>query len=771
MQELLTIGTGAITSLLVLLGIGFALAPGFAALRRRPRTQRTAVVSVVAAVCAVGAMLGHFPMGQGVLGDLRAVVIATAALLGGPIPAIAAALGASAYRLALGGQAGAALVNIWVATVISIVYLRFGFSRTPRGLATLGVLLALSLLPASAFLFGSAPPAEVLRVGFTVFLFAAVIYPVGLISFGGLLLNEQRRAEEEADLRNVNAALSLEAARSMGVFEASNVAMAWSDLDTGLIIRANEEYARFTGYSEDELIGMSFDRFAVPEERSADFAVLSSLRAGTTPSIAGERRFLRKNGSAAWGLSSTTAVREDGVLRYAFTMVQDVTDRKKARAEVDYLATHDSLTGLVNRTVFHATTAEALTTIAGSGMVAVLYLDLDEFKEVNDTLGHAAGDAILIDMARRIRGVCRRDDVAARIGGDEFAILRRDAATLEEVRQFAAAMMERLSVPYDIAGTSFGATISVGIAIGPVDSTSAGELIKKADIALYAAKSGGGGTFRFFELEMERRQIERQALKVDLATALANQELEVVYQPIVDLHTGRVASCEALLRWHHPRRGLIAPAEFIPLAEETGLIVPIGNWVLSSACTAAMSWPPHVGVSVNISSAQFQDARSLAQRITDILGHTSLNPARLELEITETLLLQGSESNLLVLRDLRRLGIKIALDDFGIGYSSLGYLQQFPFDKIKIDRSFVAEVAERKVARAVIRAVVGLGHSLNMRITAEGVETQKQLDRIKAKGCDEVQGYVFSAAVPVADIAARIADLEGDTSLPRALTA
>ena len=771
MQELLTIGTGAVTSLLVLLGIGFVLAPGFALLRRRPRKQRTALISVIAAVCAVGAMLGHFPMGHGVLGDLRAVVIAAAALLGGPIPAIAAAVGASAYRLALGGQATAALVNIWIAAAISILYVRFNFSTAPRGLAILGVLLALSLLPASAFLFGSAPPAEVIRVGFTVVLFAAIIYPVALVSFAGLLLNQQHRADDEANLRNANAALSLEAARTMGVFEASSVAMAWGELDSGRIIRVNEEYARFTGHSEGELIGMSFSDLSVPEDRAADMAIFKPLREGTIPSIAGERRFLRKNGTVAWGLRSSTGVLEDGVPRYAFMMVQDVTERNKARSEVDYLAAHDSLTGLFNRAVFHRATSDALSRRAPDGLVGMLYLDLDEFKEINDTLGHPAGDTILVEMARRIRGACGKDDVAARIGGDEFAILRKNATTAEEVGRFAEVVMESLATPYDIAGTAFRATISLGISLGPIDSTDANDLIKKADIALYSAKAGGGGKFRFFELEMETRLIERQALKLDLAAALANNELELVYQPLVDLHTAKVASCEALLRWHHPRRGLILPTEFIPLAEETGLIVPIGDWVLATACREAMTWPAHVGVSVNISSAQFQGGHPLALRVAELLARTGMKPAQLELEITETLLLQGNESNLQVLRDLRQLGIKIALDDFGTGYSSLGYLQQFPFDKIKIDRSFVQEVTVREESKAVIRAVVGLGHSLNMRITAEGVESREQLDSIAAKGCDEVQGYFFSKAVAATDVTALIAEIEGRPSPVEALRA
>ncbi len=289
-------------------------------------------------------------------------------------------------------------------------------------------------------------------------------------------------------------------------------------------------------------------------------------------------------------------------------------------------------------------------------------------------------------------------------------------------------------------------------------------LIRKADIALHTANAVGGSAYLFFKPEMEERLIVRQELKVDLAAALSNNELEVEYQPIVDLRTGAVTSLEALLRWRHPRKGVIPPSEFIPLAEETGLIVPIGDWVLNQACREAMDWPASVGVAVNVSSAQFHD-QMLVFRVTEVLAKSGLSPHRLKLEITETVLLQGSEDNLRFLRDLRQLGVKVALDDFGTGYSSLAYLQLFPFDRIKIDRSFIAEVTTRQESRVVIRAVIELGHSLKMRITAEGVESQEQFDRISAKGCDEAQGFLFSKAVPPDEVPALIARLAARPTL------
>ena len=306
---------------------------------------------------------------------------------------------------------------------------------------------------------------------------------------------------------------------------------------------------------------------------------------------------------------------------------------------------------------------------------------------------------------------------------------------------------------------------SIGISLGPQDGEDADALIKTADIALHAAKAAGSGSpFLFFASEMEERLVAREELKVDLTAALANNELEIEYQPSVDLRTGAVTSFEALLRWRHPLKGMMPPSEFIPLAEETGLIVPIGDWVLHQACREAMRWPTHVCVAVNVSSAQFS-GRLFAPRVANALARSGLDPRRLELEITETLLLSGSDETQSGLRDLRQLGLKIALDDFGTGYSSLGYLQQFPFDRIKIDRSFVTELATREESRALVRAVIELGHSLHMRLTAEGVETHEQLDRVSAKGCDEAQGFLFSKSVPPHEVPALIARIEASNTI------
>jgi diguanylate cyclase (GGDEF)-like protein/PAS domain S-box-containing protein len=765
MTVFLVMGAAVLTNVLALLGMAFILSRGFGLLWSRPERERKVVTGVAFSVMAIGSMMMSFPLGPGIIGDFRNVVVAVAAVVGGPIPAVIAATVAIAYRVHLGGQFGPAAVGIATAAGLSIAFERTKLVKTPRNLALFGIVLAIanSLLPLVAFLLATETLEQAIHTGTTFLIFAGVLYPAVLVVVGGLLRSEQSRAEAESELRTVNAALSLDAARSEGVFERTGVAMVWSDLGSGRIIRANPQFAEFTGYSEAELCGKRFEELSVPEDRERDLSTLRPFMAGDIASVSDERRYLRKDGIVVWGMRSLTAVR-DGESWHAFAIVQDVTERKRAHEEIAYLASHDSLTGLVNRLVFLSELANASTRRRPLELIAVLYLDLDDFKEINDRLGHPAGDAILVEVAQRLRDCTTKDDIVARIGGDEFAVLRKDAISPGEICDLAEKIINRVKEPF-AQGSDFVKTeISLGIAQGPRDGVDSEELIKRADIALYIAKAAGGGIYRFFEPEMEERMVARQALKVDLAAALFNDELEIDYQPIIDLQIGGVASFEALLRWRHPRNGRIPPSDFIPLAEETGLIVPIGDWVVEQACVEAMTWPAYVSVAVNVSPVQFHD-RSLALRIAAILAKTGLSAHRLELEITETVLLQDSEDNLRCLRDLRQLGVKIALDDFGTGYSSLGYLRRFRFDRIKIDRSFVMDVIERPEARAVIRAVIGLGHSINVRITAEGVETQEQLEIIAAKGCDEGQGYLISKPVGPQQVLALIAQLSARSPL------
>ena len=464
---------------------------------------------------------------------------------------------------------------------------------------------------------------------------------------------------------------------------------------------------------------------------------------------------------------------------------EDVTEQRRAEARISHMARHDALTGLPNRLFFHERLEQSLRPLrhrpgaesgpgavparngadpGGPGGVAVLWIDLDRFKDVNDTLGHPAGDALLKAVAGRIatatRARGRRDAGAAtiaRLGGDEFAVAmpvgdgpaaRADAAAL------AARLVSVLNEPFEIDGHQVVAGASVGIALAPEDGDDPDRLLKAADLALYRAKAEGRGTFRAFEPEMDRHAQARRAMETDLRRALAAGEFEVHYQPLLDLRTDHVAGFEALLRWNHPERGRVPPAEFVPVAEEIGLIVPIGDWVLRTACAEAATWPGDLKVAVNLSPAQFK-SRKLASSVAEALGASRLPPDRLELEITETVLLECSEQNVEQLHQLRALGARIAMDDFGTGYSSLSYLRSFPFDKIKIDRSFVRDLDGdwRGGCAAIIRAVAGLGASLGVCTTAEGIETAAQLAFVRAEGCTEVQGYHLSPPRPAAEIA------------------
>jgi diguanylate cyclase (GGDEF)-like protein len=431
---------------------------------------------------------------------------------------------------------------------------------------------------------------------------------------------------------------------------------------------------------------------------------------------------------------------------------EDITERRCAEAKISHLARHDPLTNLPNRVLFREFLDRAFAKPRSGEGCAVLCLDLDHFKTVNDTLGHAIGDEVLKLAAVRLMTAVQSADMVARIGGDEFAVVQTGVARPEQCSELASRIVELLSRPFEIGGRPIEIGTSVGIAIAPNDGTNSDQLLKNADMALYLAKSDGRGTHRFFEREMDRRLQARHTLEVDLRAAITNAEFELHYQPIIRLADGRVSGLEALVRWNHPQRGLIPPGQFIPLAEETGLIVPLGEWVLRTACAQAARWSEPVGVAVNLSAVQFK-GRNLVQIALSALAASGLAPSRLDLEITESVLLQDEANTLATLHQLRGLGVRISMDDFGTGYSSLAYLRSFPFDKIKIDRSFVRDMTERSDAQAIIRAVTGLANSLKISTVIEGIETEEQLKMAKAEGCNEAQGFLFSKPLPEREVA------------------
>ncbi|MFC0388427.1 putative bifunctional diguanylate cyclase/phosphodiesterase [Muricoccus vinaceus] len=428
---------------------------------------------------------------------------------------------------------------------------------------------------------------------------------------------------------------------------------------------------------------------------------------------------------------------------------EDVTDSRRAESRIRHLANHDALTGLPNRRRFNERLAEAIQ--AGSKL-AVLFLDLDQFKNVNDTLGHQAGDELLRSAANRIRGCVREVDLIARQGGDEFAVLiEGEACRPERVEALAKRIVDVLALPFDLSGYQASVGVSIGIATALDAAASADSILKHADVALYSAKAAGRGTFRVFEASMAADLQARIDLEGDLRGALEREELEVHYQPVFDIRRGRLSGFEALLRWRHPVRGMVSPADFIPIAEETGMIVQIGEWVLRRVCMEAAGFPKGIKVAVNISPVQFAGG-SLVDIVRDALIQSSFMAGCLELEITESALLQDSEAIVETLHRLRSLGIRIALDDFGTKYSSLTYLRSFPFDKIKIDQSFVRDMASRNDCLAIVRSVASLAAQLGMTTTAEGVESSAQLEQIREAGCTEAQGYFFGRAEPLASL-------------------
>jgi diguanylate cyclase (GGDEF)-like protein len=495
----------------------------------------------------------------------------------------------------------------------------------------------------------------------------------------------------------------------------------------------------------------------------AGFVLLGLLLANAMRLIQPLRDLTRAIHAMARGAQDAAiphAARTDelGTVARALQHLQEETaERARAEALVTHMARHDALTRLPNRILFREELDDGLMRAHRDEALAVLCLDLDNFKAVNDTLGHPVGDALLKVVAERLAECIGETDTVARLGGDEFAIVQTGAAQPVAATVLAQQLIETIAAPYEIDGHSVVIGTSIGIAIAPNDGSDPDAILKNADLALYRAKAEGRGNYRFFETAMDASMQVRRRLELDLRSALALDQFELMYQPLVDLTTAEIKGFEALLRWRHPVRGLVSPGEFIPLAEEIGLIGPIGAWVLRRACAEAATWPGHLSVAVNLSPAQFT-GKGLVLDVVTALGASLLAPRRLELEITEAVLLHDTDATLATLTHLKELGVSISMDDFGTGYSSLSYLRKFPFDKIKIDQSFIRDLAVRPESMAIVRAVAGLGRSLGISTTAEGVETIDQLKTVKAEGCTQVQGFLLSRPLAASDVPRVLAD-------------
>ncbi|WFS04556.1 bifunctional diguanylate cyclase/phosphodiesterase [Rhizobium tumorigenes] len=464
-------------------------------------------------------------------------------------------------------------------------------------------------------------------------------------------------------------------------------------------------------------------------------------------------------------LAGRPIVSESGQFQGYRGTATDITEEVEAQERAAHLAHHDALTGLPNRVLFRDRLNVAIASHREeTARIAVICLDLDHFKEVNDTLGHGAGDVLLQQLSGRLTSCVRRSDTVARLGGDEFAIIQVGVNQPHEAEQLSRRLINALKEPFSIDGQELHIGVSIGIAIADLADGDPERLLKNADIALYRAKQAGRATYKIFEPKMDMELQARKALEHDLRQAVLKNELEVHYQPLIDLETRTITGVEALVRWRHPTRGLVSPADFIPLAEETGLIIPIGVWVLETACTQAVEWP-NLRVAVNLSPVQFR-SRELIETVEDVLRRTGLPAERLELEITESVLINDANAALSILNALKTLGVKIAMDDFGTGYSSLGYLNSFPFDKIKIDKSFIGDMNAQEKSGAIVRSVISLGQSLNMITTAEGVETIEQANFLTEEGCDQLQGFYFSKPVTAVELSRFLENWTGFESGP-----
>jgi len=523
----------------------------------------------------------------------------------------------------------------------------------------------------------------------------------------------------------------------------------------GRWLQVNHSLCRLLGYSERELMAIDYLKVLHPNDLSPALANFKDLLRGRIPACQMEKRYIHKSGEEVWGLWSASLA-QDAHARTPnlIFQIQDITIRKQAEEKLHHDAFHDALTGLPNRALFtdHVKLAIARLHRRGDQRFAVLYLDLDRFKVINDSLGHLGGDQLLIGIARRLENCLRPGDTIARIGGDEFTVLLEDIGDGSEVAQIAERIQNEISAPFNLSGREVFTTVSMGIALSSQEYERPEDILRDADTAMYRAKGLGKARHETFDTGMHSQAIKLLQLETDLRRAVERREFFVVYQPIMSLASESLRGFEALVRWHHPIRGLISPMEFIPVAEETGMIVQIGEWVLREACTVMQRWQqiypsdPRIFVCVNLSVKQFSQ-QDLIEKVSVILRETKLPAASLKLEITESAVMENVETATRMLTELRELGVQLAMDDFGTGYSSLSNLHRFPINTLKIDRSFITHMVENNENAEIVRTISGLAHNLGMDVVAEGVETREQLEILRGLGCQFGQGYFFSKPI------------------------
>ena len=537
-------------------------------------------------------------------------------------------------------------------------------------------------------------------------------------------------------------------------FEQSTSDWIWGFDADGSINRLSGGFTAATGVSEDALRGADFVHFLRCITPPSDPLMVHLERdvGGRQTFQDIELRVIADGKDCWWSLTGKPAFDEAGTYLGYIGTGSDVTERKVAERRITMLAHHDPMTGLLNRTKFTEQLNSCVARLERYGSpFSVMFLDLDQFKSVNDSKGHMAGDKLLVQVARRIDGLVRESDLAARLGGDEFAIILPNDADADNAARLATRLIEEIKQPYAIDGDHVAIGVSIGIAMAPMNGTRPDQILRNADLALYRAKADGRSVYRFFESQMDSEARERRLLEVELRDAIGNDELVLYYQPLVSAVDERPIGFEALIRWNHPIRGPVPPAEFIPIAEHSNLIVDIGDWTIVQACMAAVTWPEHLTVAVNLSAKHFRRA-DISLIVQKALAMSGLAPQRLEIEITEGLLMENPDEVVLKLAEIRNLGVTIAMDDFGTGYSSLSYLLKFPFDKIKIDRSFVDASSDDEVARDILKAIASLGKTLKLRITAEGVETRAQAEFLAEIACHQLQGFYFSRPLDSIDL-------------------